>query len=224
MDKSCEILLMDYAAGTLDRAHNILVASYLTLSPAGRRYVSDCEALGAAMMEHLCDEATMEKTCLESVLARIDCEDNHYTDINSMEEPGRMDSFHIENCAALPRPLAQMLSYSKKSSIKWTGNLTGIEWIDLKFDDSPTRARLIRCCPGFVLPHHHHHGTEITLVLDGAFEDSSGRYVRGDLVIMDDGSDHKPEADKDLGCVILTLNVSPIRFTGVLTRFLNPFT
>ena len=35
-----------------------------------------------------------------------------------------------------------------------------------------------------------------TVVLDGAFHDETGRYVRGELVIADASLDHRPRADE----------------------------
>jgi putative transcriptional regulator len=212
--KSCEILLMEYAAGTLDCAHNVLVASYLTLSPEGRRYVSECETLAAALMEHGCECAEMSNTCLDAVMAKIDC--------NSVEcaEEECNAPCPVENCAIIPQPLSRAIPSSAKK--QWRKAFGGLEWLDVKFEGSPGKVRLMRCKPGFVLPHHTHTGPEITLVLDGAFEDSSGRYTRGTLVFMDEGSAHQPAADAKDGCVVLTIWQSPIRFTGLLHRFLNP--
>ena len=42
--------------------------------------------------------------------------------------------------------------------------------------------RLLRVRPGTALPRHAHRGTELTLVLEGAFADETGRHGPYDLV------------------------------------------
>jgi len=217
MNKAHEALLMEYAAGSLDCAHSVLTASYLTLSPEGRRYVAECEVLAAALMEQACECAEMSNTCLDAVLAKIDC-----TAADCAETEDCIESC-VQNCAIIPQPLARVLPRQGKQA-KWRRAFGGMEWLDLDFNDRGARARLVRCNPGFTLPHHVHKGPEITLVLDGALEDETGRYVRGALIILDEDTGHEPRADAADGCVIMTITEQPIRFTGFLTRFLNPLT
>lgn len=213
MNRNHETLLMDYATGTLDTAHSILVASYLTLSPEGRHYVAECEALGGALIEHLCECVEMSNTCLEAVLARIETEQHPCADTASCIQAC------IQGCASIPQPLARFLPADAAKPHKWRRALSGSEWIDLTFPDNRSYAQLIRCKPGFVLPRHIHRNSEITLVLDGAFEDSTGRYARGDLVIMENAADHKPIADAQTGCMIISITTRPARFTGFLKWF-----
>jgi putative transcriptional regulator len=218
MNKNREILLMDYAAGTLDTAHSILVASYLTLSPEGRRYVSECEALGGALMEHMCECAEMSNTCLDAVLAKIE-----KTPEEICTESSECIRSCIQGCAPLPQPLSRFLPANAAKPQKWCRASGGMEWIDLAFEDGRSRTKIIRCQPGYSLPHHTHRGTEITLVLDGAFEDITGRYQRGDLIIMEAETEHRPVADKRAGCLLISVAEAPMRFTGKFTRFLNQF-
>jgi putative transcriptional regulator len=60
-------------------------------------------------------------------------------------------------------------------------------------------------------------------VLAGGFSDGDGHYVRGDLSFSDGEVDHSPRADDDGECICLTVTDAPLRLTGPLMRFLNPF-
>jgi len=215
IDKDCEALLLDYAAGSLDRAHGLIIASYLTLSPEGRRFVANCEAIGGAMMEHLCEPVSLSAGCLESVLQKIDC------DSAACDEIEACVASCIECCDPLPQPLSRLLPAEQPP--KWKRAFGGLEWVDLKLDGCSSRAQLVRCTPGFATPHHTHPGTEITLVLDGALEDHTGRYVRGNLLVMGCDTAHNPVADRDAGCLCLTVTTHPVRFTGTLTRIISLF-
>lgn len=210
-----ETLLMDYAAGTLDTAHNLIIASYLTFSPEARRHVEEYEDIGGAMMSHLCECAEMSNTCLESVLAKLDS-----LPPECAEEAKCLESC-VKNCSPLPQPIAQSLPADHIP--EWHRAFGGMEWTTLAFPDGSGEVRVIRCAPGFVMPRHMHLGPEITLVLDGAYEDETGRYVRGDLTVMEDRSVHEPLADVRAGCLLICLNPSPIRFTGLFQRLFNPF-
>ncbi|MDB5490796.1 MAG: anti-sigma factor [Micavibrio sp.] len=220
MKSTYETLLMDYAAGTLDTAHNVIIASYLTFSPEARRYVAAYEDIGGAMMSHLCECAEMSNTCLEAVLAKLDSLPSECA------EKAECVESCVKNCSPLPQPIAQSLPADHHP--EWRRAFQnrpggGMEWTTLKFPDGSGEVRVIRCTPGFALPRHTHLGPEITLVLDGSYEDDTGRYVRGDLTVMEDRSEHEPLADVKAGCLLICLNPHPIRFTGLFQRLFNPF-
>ena len=73
------------------------------------------------------------------------------------------------------------------------------------------------------MPKHTHAGNELTLVLAGGFTDARGSYLRGDVAVTDEHVDHQPTADWDEDCLCLAVVDAPLRLTGRMTRFLNPF-
>jgi putative transcriptional regulator len=76
--------------------------------------------------------------------------------------------------------------------------------------------RLVKLVAGRRLPAHGHGGSELTLVLDGAFADETGEYFRGDIQDIDDQTEHRPAADRKLGCICLIANDRGLRFKGLL--------
>ena len=76
--------------------------------------------------------------------------------------------------------------------------------------------RLLRVRPGTALPHHAHRGTELTLVLEAAFADETGRHGSGDLVEVEGEESHRPVAEGPADCVCLVATEGRLRFGGLL--------
>ena len=76
---------------------------------------------------------------------------------------------------------------------------------------------------GAAMPNHSHNGTELTLVLKGAFQDADGYFARGDIEIADSDVQHIPVADIHEDCICLAVTDAPLRFEGLLPRILQKF-
>ncbi|MGL1147904.1 zf-HC2 domain-containing protein, partial [Vibrio parahaemolyticus] len=61
-------LLLDYAAGTLDEASSLLIATHLTLCPHCRREVAAAEAIGGSLLDDL-PAAPLRPGALDAVMA-----------------------------------------------------------------------------------------------------------------------------------------------------------
>ena len=71
----------------------------------------------------------------------------------------------------------------------------------------------IKLAPGYRLPLHEHTGTELTVVLTGAFTDESGEFRRGDLQEIDT-IEHQPVGDREEGCICLVAAEGPYLLKG----------
>ena len=78
--------------------------------------------------------------------------------------------------------------------------------------------RLLRVAPGTALPRHSHRGTELTLVLAGAFAEETGRYGPGDLAEVGEAVSHRPMAEGPEDCVCLVATQGRLRFGALLGR------
>jgi putative transcriptional regulator len=83
--------------------------------------------------------------------------------------------------------------------------------------------RLLRIRPGAGVPDHTHEGLEATVVIKGAFSDCTGRYGPGDVALVEGDLDHSPVAEAGEPCICLAVTDAPLRLTGSIGRFLNPF-
>ncbi|MBE0552073.1 MAG: cupin domain-containing protein, partial [Rhodobacteraceae bacterium] len=83
-------------------------------------------------------------------------------------------------------------------------------------------ARLLYIPGGQAVPDHGHRGTELTLVLQGAFRDEVDRFGPGDLEIATDELEHTPVAEAGAPCICLAATDAPLRFRGLMPRLLQP--
>ena len=190
-----ETLLMDYAAGMLNEAHNLFVSSYITVSPQARHTVRKYETAGGILMES-CSPATMAANSLHNVLERLTERPTKNTEQNTVPEEEEY----------WPAPIQKYVV-----SRRWRYVVPGIKALDIPVTDCRSKVLLMKARPGAKLPTHEHRGKELTLVLDGIMHDENGTYQRGDVLIKTTGSVHTPVADPHTGCLSLTIIDVPVR-------------
>lgn len=81
---------------------------------------------------------------------------------------------------------------------------------------------LIYMDKGSRVPEHTHKGTEVTLVINGVFNDEKDEYRDGDFVLLDQQHKHQPQTQSH-DCLTLATLDAPLQFTTGLPRLLNPF-
>ena len=200
-----EPLLMAYAAGTLPEAFGLIVASHITMCDECRASLAGFEAVGGAVMEDV-GEVALAEGSLDSVLARL--------------SPPDRRPIIAKRAGTLPTPLMDYIG-GDLSAIKWRSLGMGVKQAILP-TDSKASARLLFIPAGQAVPDHGHRGTELTLVLQGAFSDSSDRFAPGDLEIATEDFQHTPVAEAGADCICLAATDAPLRFKGLLPRLLQP--
>jgi putative transcriptional regulator len=206
--------LLGYAAGSLDEASSVLVATHLALCPRCRAEVRRLETVGGALTGSL-EPVALAPDALAAVLARLD----------EPEAPARRPAgpaFDRETLFSVPAPLRDYLG-GNLSSLPWRWRGPSIRELPLAIGDGGPRASLIRVRPGTALPAHTHTGAETTLVLCGAFVDDGQSFARGDVSIATSDDDHQPVATPDAECLCFAVVDGPLRLTGPIGRLFNPF-
>ncbi|MFS1419534.1 ChrR family anti-sigma-E factor [Vibrio splendidus] len=99
-------------------------------------------------------------------------------------------------------------------------NLGKISRARLDFDDESHHTSLLHIDKDGQVPCHTHKGFEITLLLEGSFEDEMGVYNKGDFIWLDGEHTHQP-ATKE-GCVCLTVSSDALYFTKGVSQLFNP--
>lgn len=87
-------------------------------------------------------------------------------------------------------------------------------------EDGALRTSLLHIEKGGSVPTHTHKGFEVTLLLQGSFEDEMGTYHTGDFIWLDGEHTHQPVTKT--GCVCLTVSNDAIHFTQGMSKLLNP--
>ncbi len=205
-------LLLDYAAGRLDEAKNLIIAAHISMSGKARRYIEHYESLGGYVLEQDCTPVSLCESALDSILEKIDTLESKEPPIQKAAFPGGLD---------VPAPLQECLG-AQRGKIGWKFMYPGFKTFKVELDCKAAHTRFLKVAPSRQTPHHTHGGMEITLILDGAYEDEFGRYQRGDLIIKDENHTHSPQSCPQYGCTCMIVSDTPIKFTG-LSKLLNFF-
>jgi len=94
-------------------------------------------------------------------------------------------------------PEALELACGDFETVPWKRGLTGVH----SARRGKGKGKLMRLDPGQSAPTHNHSALEATVVLHGSFEDGHGVYERGDLVLAEPGTQHRPSAHGDEMCI-----------------------
>jgi putative transcriptional regulator len=214
---SYEVLLMEYAAGSLDLAQRLVISAHLAMSPEARKHVKDCERVGAALMEKSCEPVAMSKGSLESVMRKIEaCE-------TPQQQPQHRHR-HFPEDALIPNCIEEFIVCGPRNTLRWKTIYPGMDSFALPLECRRSHAHVFRFGPGMGAPRHRHGGLELTLILGGAFADENDIYKQGSLIVMDtDSAAHTPKACDTHGCVCITVLAGDIRPTNPFVRLFSPF-
>lgn len=202
-------LLTDFATGALDPARALVVATHRTLCPACAAEAREIEETGAAVLEAM-PAAALPPGLLAATLRRIA--------EPAAARPGPPDSAPAREIRALPEPLRGVaLQALAGGRFRFLG--PGLRALDLDGEVAGAEAghlRLYRIAPGYGPPMHTHDGEELTLVVQGAFRDDTGRFGPGDLARRSGREVHRPVAEPGAICFALAVTEAPLVFTGAL--------
>lgn len=219
MNEVLELMLLDYATGALSQAESVMIATYMSLNPRARQSVRHYETLGAIMIESMPPSA-VSAACLDKTLAAIDALERQ------AQPPQRRPLSPAEEMALLPAQLLASLGRGDiPPELAWARMLEGIERCHL-LTAAKARQRqnldLLRLLPGIGMPTPRRATEiEITLVIQGAYEDCHGLHGRGDIAVITTKTDS--QACREQGCLTLTLTTAPLSFEDRLRQLLNDF-
>lgn len=191
-------LLMSYAAGTLPEAFNIVVATHISLC-------DDCRAAMAAF------DAIGGETMLDAGVVAMS--DDAFADTLALIAKGDAEIATPRRVGPYPGPLAAYMPNGEK----WRKIGGGVSQMVLHTGDRAT-LRLLKIPAGTAVPDHGHKGTELTLVLQGAFVDETDRFAVGDVEVANEDLHHTPVAETGLDCICLSATDAPLAFRGILPR------
>ena len=203
-----EELLLGYAAGSLPEAFNLVVATHVSLCDDCRAALAAYDAVGGEVLmageaEQLSDgslAATLAMIAVEVPAARL---------------------LTPANDGIFPAPLQAYVA-GDLDKVKWRGMGGGISQMILKTSPEAV-VRLLRIPAGTAVPDHGHRGTELTLVLQGAFCDDIDCFSAGDVEVANEEVVHTPVAKPGLDCICLAATDAPLRFSQFIPRVAQRF-
>lgn len=203
-------ILMAYAAGNLPEAFNLLVAAHVSLCDACR---AQCEAFDAVGGEVLAsadaDKIALEPGSFAATMALIAG--------GAPEQP----VVRRARASILPGPVQDYIG-GDLAEVKWRSIGMGVKQAILPTARGAS-ARLLFIPAGAAMPDHGHRGTEMTMVLQGAFQDEADYFARGDVEIADSDMHHTPVADIHEDCICLAVSDAPLQFEGLIPKIAQRF-
>lgn len=200
-------LLMGYATGSLPEAFSLVVATHISMCDDCRARAESYDALGGAVIEE--GYAAMSEQSLDACLARV---------AGLAPMPARRRG----RDGIFPAPLAEHIG-GGPSAVRWRPLGLGAKQAILRVSDTGATVRLLSIPGGAAMPEHSHRGTELTLVLQGAFRDETDRFGPGDIEVADDNLEHTPVAEEGAVCICLAATEGKLRFNGLIPRLAQPF-
>ncbi|MEM9639154.1 MAG: ChrR family anti-sigma-E factor [Pseudomonadota bacterium] len=206
-----DAILMAYAAGTLPEAFNLMVAAHLSLCDTCRAQAESFEALGGEVLEQMrAEEITaLRPESLEATLSLI------------AGGPVDRPEAAAGSCAVLPKPLRDYVG-GDLDAVRWKPVGMGVKQAILPTSKEAS-ARLLFIPAGTAMPDHGHQGTEMTMVLKGAFQDEDDYFARGDVEIADSDLHHTPVADIHEDCICLAVADAPLQFDRLIPKIAQRF-
>jgi putative transcriptional regulator len=213
-----EATLMSMSAGALPDALASVAACHLDVCKHCRDRLADLDMLGGALLEQI-EPVALSEGLTERMSTYFD------TDNVRSFPASRVRSRQAENGdAEIPAPLQRLIGQSL-DSLRWQWLAPGIRQHVIELSpESRGSLRLLRVKPGMRIPEHGHGGSEITLILRGAYHDRFGRFGPGDVADLDEDVEHEPRVDKASECICLVATEQATRFKGMISRVLQPFT
>ena len=200
------------------------VAIHLHHCPLCRAEVHELSSLGASLIDRAAQadqsrsDISVSSSVKDQVLARIAQLD---TAKPAEPEPALLAE-RADNSNSLPRCIRK-LAPNGLDELPWKKLSASLQVARLPVGEDRREVALHRIAPGGSVANHDHRGTETTVVLTGSFSDQEGLYMPGDFIVKQPGEDHQPNASRDAECICFSVLEAPVRFTGPVTRLINPF-
>ncbi|MBS0581761.1 MAG: cupin domain-containing protein [Proteobacteria bacterium] len=215
-----EATVISFAAGALSPEMSAVAATHVGVCRVCRERLSDAERIGGALLGQqqptLADEARSARL-REAMLKLLDSGP-------AMEDPPAIGRGpHVlapTDPDHLPRPLQPYFGRSWRE-LRWRWVAPGMHMIRAARGSGDTLI-LLKIAPGKSMPLHSHQGTELTQILQGAYDDALGHFGPGDVADLGDEIEHQPITARGVSCVCVAALDAPLRFPGWLARKLQP--
>jgi len=193
-----------YASGALPHAFAVVVAAHVSLCDSCRAVAESCDILAGVALEGL-DSDTPDHGLRARTMALLD------------SAPRKAVAADTAPKGLFPGAVVAELGGGKP---RWRNLGAGIKQQILSSGPEGT-VRLLYIPGGKGVPDHGHSGLELTLVLQGSFQDQTGSYRRGDVQVVADEIEHTPVADAGPACICLAATDAPLKFNALIPRMLQ---
>lgn len=196
-------LMLALAAGHLSAGAGVVAAVHLEGCGTCRARLHTLQSVGGAMLEDAAPQA-LAPDAWQHTLARLDA-----------PAPPVVAPAAAQPPVAWPAGLQWPASLRGCFISKWHWMGPGMRFARVQVPRAGEGSMfLLRIGPGRSLPRHTHHGTELTQVLCGSFDDGRAVFAAGDFDDADGGVHHQPVVRAGEECICLAYLDAPLRFDG----------
>lgn len=206
--------LMSFVAGSLPEPLSAVAAVHISMCDQCARERKNLEKIGAVLLDMV-----PGSRCGHAKVRSRPARNGHRSSYDGTS------AAHLGKTVRVPAAVHELLSNRDLEAVAWKKLGFGVWHLPLDCSaDATGYLRLLKVAPGRVMPEHGHGGSELTLLLEGAYLDETGEYRTGDVADLGDDIEHKPIADPVEGCVCLVASDSKAHFKGLIGKMVQPFT
>lgn len=205
--------LLSYSAGALPAALGVVASAHLERCAACRTRLFDADQIGGVLMQQQRVDAPAADA-RAAMLALLD------DDAMIEMRPLPMETVDAHDPDRLPSALHPWFGPSIRA-LRWRRVAPGVQRIRANAI-SGGDLMLLRIAPGSKLPLHSHGGNELTMILDGAYDDMLGHFGPGDVADLDGETRHQPVTAPGVPCICVAATDAPLLFSGWVARKLQP--
>lgn len=208
--------ITDFAAGNLSPAKHALMACVIELNRNVAKTAAFETDVAATLMTTI-RPVPLSPLLIGETLAKLPYRDQQTQAANDDE------NLDLQLRLA-PKPLRDLLGGTGLKDIKWKSLIPGVAVHDVlgnRKSRTGDRLYLLRAKGGMKMPEHSHNGEEWTLILSGSYQAEGKRYVRGDLHIADESTDHSPHIDEGEDCICLVVTEGPLEMKRLIPKLVQ---
>ncbi|NII53192.1 ChrR family anti-sigma-E factor [Luteibacter sp. SG786] len=205
--------VISYSSGALPAALAVVASAHLERCATCRDRLLDADRIGGVLMQQQRVEPPTEEA-RSAMLARLDIEPA------IAPEPPAGDMGEDHDPDRLPHALHPWFGHSMRA-LRWRRVAPGVQRIRATGIGGGD-LMLLRIAPGSKLPLHSHGGSELTMILDGAYDDMLGHFGPGDVADLDGEILHQPVTSPGVPCICVAATDAPLKFSGWVARTLQP--
>lgn len=206
--------LVSYSAGSLADAFAVIVGAHLGVCRDCRVKVRDADQVGGELLNRQVG-ATLSSAAREAMLARLQSSPAQHD-----ADPVAPRNRETHDPDRLPSALRPYFG-ERYSSLRWRMIGPGVSQVRAQ-DVNGGNLMLLRTAAGRSVPMHTHGGSELTMILQGAYDDSLGHFAPGDVADLDSDTEHQPITAPGTPCICVAATDAPLQFRGWLARTLQP--
>lgn len=218
-------LIQSFVNGDLPASLSAAIAIHADMCPKCQRQIAQ---LTDQVAEVSFEEAFLDRFIIDENQEIEDIEDVNFEALNvedmisQITQTDDIDKLEpkIEKTILLNNKSYILPAALNNMPLGKTSHIGKLSRARIQLDENEIHTSLLQIEPGGGVPEHTHKGFELTLLLDGSFNDENGEYVKGDFIMLDGSHQHQPVSAE--GCLCYTVANDALHFTQGINKLLNP--